>query len=53
MAAKKKKAGKRRIEIQVWSVACEVCGDWFKTTSGKALYCGNGCKLKAYRERQK
>jgi hypothetical protein len=53
MAVRKKKAGKRRIEVQVWSIKCLVCGDWFKTTSGKATYCSTACKQKAYRERHK
>ncbi len=53
MAFKRNKAGKRQVELQVWSVVYEVCGDWFETTSGKAMYCGNACKLKAYRERRK
>ena len=53
MAVRKKKAGKRRVEVQVWSIKCLACGDWFKTTSGKAAYCSTACKQKAYRERHK
>ena len=53
MAVRKKKAGKRRIEVQVWSIKCLVCGDWFKTTSGKATYCSTACKQKAYRDRRR
>ena len=53
MPVRKKKAGKRKVELQVWSIACEVCGDWFETTSGKATYCSTACKQKAYRERRR
>ena len=54
MAAKKKKAGTRRVvvEKQIWDIECVVCGEWFNTTSAKAIYCSDACKMKAYRERQ-
>ena len=53
MAIRRTKAGERKVELRVWSVECEVCGDWFETTSGKATYCSTACKQTAYRERQK
>ena len=49
MAFKRKKAGKRQVELQVWSVECVACG----TTSGKATYCSDACRMKAYWEWQK
>lgn len=53
MAVKEKKAGKRKIELQMWSIAREVCGEWFNTISAKAIYCSDACRMKAYRERRK
>ena len=57
MAAKKKKAGRRKVTIviekQVYIVECVQCGDSFETVSARAIYCSDVCKMRAYRERRR
>ncbi|MEZ4330439.1 MAG: hypothetical protein R3F35_01700 [Myxococcota bacterium] len=57
MAAKKKRAGRRRVTIvverDVYEVPCARCGTYFEATSSRARFCSDACRQADYRERQK
>jgi len=54
MDAKVRREGTRRsAEVRTKTCALESCGHDFETRSGRARYCSNRCRARAYKERQK